>query len=100
MTTTDRTAALAAAEAHLAEAQGDVQRLRAALAGESTAAPTADKVRAEILAAVRRRHGQTRSDQLAAQAAAAGLPAPSPGTPTAGSSRADGVAAARARRRR
>ncbi len=97
MTTTP---AIAAAEARLAEAQADVDRLRAAAAGEPPAAPTLDQVRAEILAAVRRRNGQTRTDQLAAQAAAAGLPAPSPGTPTAGSSREDGVNAARARRRR
>ncbi len=60
----------------------------------------ADEVRAAMEAAVRRRNGQTRSDQLATQAAAAGLPAPAPGTPTAGSSREDGVAAAAARRAR
>ncbi len=93
--TTDHNAALAAAEARLAEAQADVQRLRAA------AAPTADEFRAAIEAAVRKRNGgQTRTDQLAAQAAAAGLPVPTAGTPTAGSSREDGVNAARARRRR
>ncbi len=78
--TTDHTTALAAAEAKLAEAQADVTRLRAALAGEPALAPTADEVRAAMEAAVRRRHGQTRSDQLATQAAAAGLSASAPGT--------------------
>ncbi len=69
MTTTDHAAAIAAAEARLAAAQADVERLRAQLA-EETAASTAETPKlatwADGVAAARKRHsGRTRSGTAA-----------------------------------
>jgi hypothetical protein len=61
--TTDHDAAIAAAEARLAEAQADVERLRAQLAAEQPRKSTWE----DGVAAARRRHpGRTRSETAAA----------------------------------
>lgn len=66
--TADHAAAIAAAEARLAEAQADVERLRAQLAAEQAAAQSAPRLATaeDGRAAARRRHpGRTRSEVAA-----------------------------------
>ena len=79
---TDHDAAIAAAEARLAEAQADVDRLRAQLTAEHTAAQAGPRLMTweDGVAAARRRHPQLQ--KAAEEAAAASREAARPAEPT------------------
>jgi hypothetical protein len=85
---------LEAAEAAVVAANAEVARLRAVLADEHAASTAAATPRAhsreDVLAAVRRRHGRTRTEQVAGTGTAEGDAAPLTGA-------AAGLAAARRR---